>query len=245
MISIITPIAYDYKYAFNALKCYYDIADEIILGVDSDNISWSGNKYYFNDLAFKNFIAELDINHKIKVIKDNFHGQPSPLENDTLERNKLSAYCNPNNWIISIDSDEYILNPIEFRTWLSQYKSVNDFHAEWLTVFKIIDKKCLVVLEPLNSVPFGTKKRCSYVECRDTRSEYLKSNAKLLHYSWGRSRYDLELKLKNWSHSKDFDINRYLKFWDSVNLDNYKIFNNFHPLYGPLWHSLHVCELPL
>lgn len=245
MISIITPIAYDYKYAFNSIACYYNIADEIILGLDRDRISWSNNLYKFDDNKFFDTIHKLDTENKISVIQDNFHLYESPIHNDTYERNFLSNSCKQGNWIIQIDSDEYLLNPKEFATWLNNTDTNFDIHAEWITVYKVIGDHCLIINEPNNSIPIGTMTRNSYVSCRDTQKRNLKSNAKLLHYSWGRSRDELLVKLKNWGHSKDFDTQKYLDIWDLINLENYTQLKNFHPLYGPYWRNLQALHLKL
>ena len=52
MISVITPVAYDYKHFFESVQCHYEIADEIFVGLDKDRISWNGNKFSFNDAEF-------------------------------------------------------------------------------------------------------------------------------------------------------------------------------------------------
>jgi hypothetical protein len=244
MISIIIPIAYDYKYAFNAIACCYTIADEIILGIDSKRISWSGNHYIFDEKEFKLTIDNLDIENKIKIIEGNFHTSRVPIQNETIERNFLSLECKPDNWIVQIDSDEYILNPSDFKVWLGKADPELDVYAEWLTVYKVFGDTCLVIREPHNFVPFATKRRNQFALCRDTKMKAIKSNAKLLHYSWGRSKDELIVKLNNWGHSHDFDIKKYLDTWDTVNMDNYKIMSNFHPLHGPLWHSLHAINIP-
>ena len=42
--SAISLISYDAHLLPNSIKTYYDYVDEIVLGLDSDRISWSRNK---------------------------------------------------------------------------------------------------------------------------------------------------------------------------------------------------------
>jgi len=103
-LSFITPIAYDYRYAFSAIRSYYDIAEEIILGLDESLISWSGKPFEMDKSELFGFINEIDVEAKIFVITGNFHESKNPMENDTAERCILSQHARPGNWVCMIDS---------------------------------------------------------------------------------------------------------------------------------------------
>ena len=243
-ISFVTLLAYDYKYAFESIRSYYDFADEIILGIDEDCISWSGNKFYINYSEIENFIAKTDISRKIKIIRGNFHNLLSPAKNDTNERNYLSLKCKPGNWIIQIDSDEILVNPKIFFEWLRNISDGFTVKAYWTTIFKCFEGSpyCLVI-DNGEETSIGTKKQNAYTFMRDTNEKTLQSPLNLLHFSWGRTRNELKQKLDNWGHSKDFDTKAYLEFWDKINLNNYKQFKNINPVNPPAWPKLKAVKI--
>jgi hypothetical protein len=245
-LSFYTPVAYDYKYAFSAIESYYAIADEILLAIDKDRISWSNLSFEFNETEFNNEIQKIDYDKKIKIIQNNFHNCSSPLQNDTQERNFISALCKKDNYIIAIDSDEVLLNPIEFKTWIDNYNQIStyDVKCTWLTIYKIFDDHILITL-PNDTAVIGTNLRNMYKICRITRNKTKLSPLKILHYSWGRSKTDLLKKLNNWTHSKDFDIDIAVKMWEQVTLENFQNMSNLHPLLKckDSWQKLQLLKL--
>ncbi len=243
MLSFITLIAYDYRYALRTIQSYYSIADEIILGLDRDRISWSHLKFSFDDDDFFSSIEQLDTHRKIRVIEENFHPHDHPMANDHFERKVLATHCKPGNWIIQIDADEYIVNPKEFAEWIKLVPDDVGITGRWVTVFKQIGVDYLLVEEPDAFIAIGTKCRDRYIESRRTDQVHVRSPMIMLHQAWGRSRADLEQKLRNWGHSRDFNIDHYLALWESVNLENYRQFRDFHPLCPQYWPSLEKVRL--
>jgi hypothetical protein len=244
-LSFVTLLAYDYKYAFKAIESYYDLADEIILGLDVDRRTWAGNPFYIDMSEVKLFIERVDAPKKIKIVEDNYHRFATAKLNDAAERNFLSLKCAPGNWIIQIDCDEFLLNPMEFRDWLERAPDDSLIKAKWSTVFKIFPEEgaCLLVDGESGGPNIGTKKANAYISHRRTGQETLVSPLELLHFSWGRTRDDLKQKLDNWSHKDEFNTNAYLKVWDSVTLNNYQKFENIHPLNGRAWPRLKAVRL--
>jgi hypothetical protein len=68
------------------------------------------------------------------------------------------------------------------------------------------------------------------------------TNFKVLHQSWARSESEIENKINNWGHSKDFDKAQYFRFWKDVNAQNYLSFKNFHPLIPSTWPALSLIK---
>jgi hypothetical protein len=229
-LSFYTPVAYDYNFSISSIKSYYDIADEIILGIDKDRISWTGRTYKIDDTFFKD-IESIDVNKKIKIIEDNFHIFSEPMKNDTHERNVLSTKCNESNYIIAIDCDEVLLNTLEFKQWMDNNANTDkDIGCLWLSVYKVFGDNYLITL-PHETTIIGTNLRNSYKKARLTLHKFVLSPLKILHFSWGRSRSEIEQKLLNWSHANDFNTKKYLEeVWDNVNLENYKQKRYLHPL---------------
>ncbi len=238
-LSFITLLAYDYRYAFKSLRSYYDIADEILLGVDVGRLTWMRRPFEFNRNEVDEFIASIDTAGKIRLVEDNYHVYDDPMRNDVHERSALSLLTRPENWVVQIDADEILLNAAEFRQWLLQTDPVAfDVYAQWITVFKIIGDHALVIDPPGEPAPVATRLRGQYMYSRQTPQRGFMSPLKILHYSWGRSREELLQKLDNWGHSGDFDAHRFLEFWDSLDLQNYTRVRDFHPLHGAMWRAL-------
>ncbi len=244
MLSFAMPVAYDYRYFYRALDSIYDIADEIVVGIDRDRISWSGKTYSLDETEFRQEIQKTDTRGIVKIVEDNFHADPRPMVNDSEERNVLSRHCTAGAWIVQIDSDEQALNAKDFRAWMQNADREKDVQAKWITVFKTFGDQCLVVNEPDGRVSVGTTQPGVYKTARETGRPKVPSNLLLLHFSWGRTREELAQKLTNWSHSQDFDTAKFIEFWDAVNLNNYRQVKNFHPLYPPLWTGLSLVKIP-
>lgn len=244
-LSFVTPIAYDYRYSFDAIRSYYKIADEIILGIDIKRKTWSGQYYKFDEKYFDEQIDKIDIDNKIKIIESDFHKFNHPAQNDTYERNYLSKYCKDGNIIVQIDSDEILLNAEEFLKWTNENEFDCELTAEWVTVFKSFKNDKVLVIDNEDKpeiAPVGIKQKNSYQYARLTGKPQIKSGLKLLHYSWGRERFELIEKLNNWTHSRDFDINKFIKMWDGINEKNYEEIKNFHPLNATDWKKLKMVE---
>lgn len=242
-LTFVTPIAYDYRYAFDTIRSYYAIADEIILGLDGERRSFSGHPYPFDEQEFAAGIAALDPERKIRIVEGDFHSKPHPLQNDHHERLTLANAAKPGHWIIQIDSDEVLLNPAEFRAWIDAAPSSHAIRARWLTVFKRLGDDLLIIREPDGRITIGTQQRHRYRHLREVDQPCLDSPLVLLHFAYGRSRAEIELKLKNWGHSREVDHQRFLRAWDEADLHNFHAYRDFHPLFAPWWAGLEHMRL--
>ena len=86
--------------------------------------------------------------------------------------------------------------------------------------------------------PVATRAIDSYVHARFTRQPQLKCPMKLIHYSWGRSEDELYMKLKNWGHCNDFDVETFFARWKELDDENYKLWKDFHPVQPHNWTDL-------
>jgi hypothetical protein len=243
-LSFVTPLAYDWKYACEAIRSYYAIADEIVLGLDAGRVSWSKKPFAFDERAVADFIREIDTEKKIRIIQDNFHAHDLPMDNDTFERRQLGAACRVGNWVVQIDSDEILWNPHEFRSFLSNLNHDVCVAATWVPVYKIIGNKALVVAGRPEATPVATRSPHLYRYARVTGQPYTMSTLQLLHLSWGRTEEELVQKLTNWSHSQEINIGKTVGLWRDTTLENFRQRQDFHPLLGPLWQSLEVVDWP-
>ncbi|MGA3066464.1 MAG: hypothetical protein ABSF29_06410 [Tepidisphaeraceae bacterium] len=239
-LSFITLLSYDYRYALRAIRSFYQIADEIILGLDADRVTWKHNPFEIDMFEVNGNIRKFDSEGKVRVVEGNFHKTEHPSVNETRERAELSLLCDPGNWIVQIDCDEMLLNPGEFRDWLFATDPKECVLARWISIFKIFGQRALVIHPATEWAPVATRLRGQYTVGRWTAEKSVESPLQLLHFSWGRSRDELRQKLENWGHAGEFDIEAFLRFWDSVTLDNYQQFRDFHPIQPGLWPSLTV-----
>jgi hypothetical protein len=244
-LSFITPIAYDYRYAFQAIRSYYEIADEILLAVDADRLTWMRQPFQIDMSEIGRFVSELDVGRKIRIVEGNYHRETNPLTNETQERCALSTLALPGNWIVQIDADEVLLNAVQFREWLLTENPVQcNVHAAWITVFKVFGDQVLIVDPIRESAPVATMLRGQYWRGRNVIAQQpMASPLQLLHLSWGRSREEVQQKLSNWGHSCDFDTNRFFQFWEWVDLQNYTFAKDFHPIKPPTWEALKLLKL--
>lgn len=243
MITVCTPIAYDYRYAFAAIKAYYPIADEILLGLDNERITWSGKPFDFDAAEFERFLAIIDTRKIVTICEGNFHRFEKPIDNDTAERNALSLMAQPGNWILQIDSDEVLLNAPEFKKYLEETNPEDKLViARLLNVFKTFPSpegdKILLIEPPRECAFVGTKLQGNYHIVRYTGQDGANSPGIFLHFCWGRTPAELRQKCENWGHSQDFDVEKYLAFWDSITLDNWQGPKDFHPLDPKMWARL-------
>ncbi|HTB33696.1 MAG TPA: hypothetical protein VK842_02425, partial [bacterium] len=117
-LSVVTLAAYDWKLGIEAIRRCYAIADEIVVGLDSERISYRGERFPFNDAAFRRALKKVDPQGKVRVLEGDFHSQDDPSANETHERNVLSLACRKGSWVLQIDADEWMVNPLEFKRWL-------------------------------------------------------------------------------------------------------------------------------
>ena len=112
--SAISLISYDAnRFLCDSIKRYYDYVDEIVLGIDKDRITWSGNPFEIDEDALWKELSTIDGDSKITIVEEDFHQSKVAIENDNYERNFLKQETK-HDWIVSIDADEMLINPKEF-----------------------------------------------------------------------------------------------------------------------------------
>jgi hypothetical protein len=238
------PVAYDCAYALDALRSLYDVADEIVLGLDADRISWAGRPFRFPDYEFCEATTLLDVAGKITMVEENFHASGNPLANDTYERQVLADSRRiKDSWVVQIDSDEILLNPVEFAKFLREFGDETrdvEYHLTWATVWKRFGDQYLVVDPATETQPCAAWDP-RYVGARRVAGRRaVLSPLRALHLSFGRTEAELIQKLTSWGHAKDFDVMAYVDFWRSVTLDNYRDVRNFHPIVPETWPGLRL-----
>lgn len=252
--TVLSLISYDADLLPKSIEKYYDYVDEILLGLDSSRISWSGNNFTFDEAALFTALKALDTKNKISVIEENFHKSKIAIDNDNYERNYLKSYAS-NDMIISIDADEYLLNAKQFfNKYLpvaERYLKQADICFTWLTPYKRIDDKILVIANNDNTPFVGetqgfiTDKNSTFTYARWTDKSAsgqnrLTSPLGVAHWSLCRSKEQLLTKISNTGHSDIKNKDPFFDIWSRVDMSNYHELSNFKTsgLGGAQWPKL-------
>lgn len=248
--SAISLISYDAEYLLKSIPSYYNYVDEIVLGLDEDRISWSNNKFSFQEESFWNKLQQIDKKDKIKVVEHNFHRSSVPIENDTHERNFLKEQCD-NDWIFSFDADEILINSKDFFTnyfpIVSTYTDI-ELMFTWFLVYKEFDEGYLVIADENRQNIFkkdvqgfsARKNLHTYTYCRWTNApKKMLTPLAILHYSFCRPQKELNVKINNFGHSVESKKDPFYDIQKQIDLTNYKSLINFKTSnMGPQWPSL-------
>lgn len=235
--SVISLISYDAEYLPDSIRSYYDFVDEIVLGLDEDRVTWSGNKFSFNEGELYKNLKQIDVDNKISIIEHNFHQSKVALENDNFERNYLKSQCS-HDWIFSIDADETLINTkdffLKFLPLVERYHNKVDLLFTWFLPYKELDDSFLVIANNDNSwfrgdtQGFATHKDNTFTYCRWTNNKkHLMSPLAILHWSFCRPEQKLGQKLNNFGHSDKTAGDPFFHNWKIVNKDNYQQLRNF------------------
>ena len=239
--SVISLISYDAHYLAKSIEKYYNYVDEIILGLDKDRITWSGNTFSFNESQLWSQLSAIDGDNKITIIEEDFHKSAIAIENDNYERNYLKNACS-HDCIVSIDADEYLLNAKEFfykyLPIVTRYLPKIDVCMNWATPYKQIDDTVLVIANEDNTPFLGenqgfvTHKNNTFTYARWTNLSAAGENRLIspliaLHWSLCRNKEDLHAKIHNIGHSDIVEKDPFYNIWKDVDLNNYTSLRNF------------------
>ena len=244
-LKAITLLAYDTAFMLESIKTYIDIVDELYIGLDENRQTWAGSTYELEPGIEAKLKA---LSPKVRILEEQFYIPGlNTMENDTRERNLISSHVDEVDYILSVDSDEFLLNPNELASWLRQQTEEDVcILGSWITVYKELDDAYLVIANKsgpdLGDVPIITDRTDCFVNARWTKQKYVMSPAVLLHFSWARSEAELRKKLVNWSHSDDFSTQQHLDLWLNANERTYKNYKNFHPVTPESWPALVLIE---
>ncbi|NQW41845.1 MAG: hypothetical protein HQ463_00230 [Bacteroidetes bacterium] len=239
-------LAYDYEMMKISLPLVYQYADKIVLSLDKNRKTYKGNSFEI-PTAFFNWLKQIDTKNIITVYEDDF-AKPdlSPMECEVRQRRMTAGQLGTGGWHLQIDVDEYFVDFGKFIAQLRRFEKMlkpNEYvtvFANWITLFKQINEGYLYTI-------FNKGYELCHIATNNPDYEYgracknqnaLLADNFILHDSWARDENQLKLKLKNWSHSNDFDSDQFFSFWQSINVKNYHTFTNFHPLNSSLWKSL-------
>jgi len=239
--SVISLISYDAAYLPESVSKYYNYVDEIILGVDKNRTTWSGNSFSFDENKLWADLSAIDGDSKISIIEEDFVKSKVAIENDNYERNFLKSQCT-NEWIFSIDADEYLVNAKDFFynycPLVERYYNKVDICMTWATPYKTIDDTTLVIANEDGTPFFGenqgmaTSNDSTFTYARWTDKSAAGVNRIMsplvaIHWSLCRDRDALHEKINNIGHSDLVENDPFYQIWDQVTMDNYHELHNF------------------
>jgi len=240
-------VAYDYELLKQSLPTVYAHVNKIVLAIDKERKSYIGETFTI-DPSFFDWIKAFDTENKIQFYEDNFYVPGlGAREAETRERNMLAKFMGEGGWHIQIDVDEYF---VDFKKIVEELKASEEkfkgrnvtVRVYWMSIFKTDSNGFFLVDESRENFALATNYP-HYEEARyNHANENVVFNHVALHQSWGRTEADLAKKLRNWSHTEDFDTESYFRFWKSIDVDNHKYVRDFHPLFGSNWKRLKYLE---
>jgi len=242
-------VSYDYEYLKYSLPLIYDNekVQEIILVIDKDRLTWSGNKFDI-PVTFFEWIKSIDLQYKIKILEDSFYNESNPpMINENEERNFLYEKMGKCDWYIQLDCDEYFLDFSAFIGELEKiYLEKNKYHntlsvcVKLANLFKKLEKGFLVISPIREKCWVATTNPNCYFGRVNESNEIIESDAILVHQSWARCESEILQKITNWGHKNDFDSKSYFNLWKSLDKNNYRYIHDFHPLQDNdgIWNEL-------
>jgi hypothetical protein len=148
---------------------------------------------------------------------------------------------------VQLDTDEYFMNFdgfVGFSNELRPKRKVN-ICCPFITLFKETDTGYLLIKNStyLSSdfIPIASL-HPHYEFGRKNGYFNIKTDFFILHQSWARSENEVAQKLQNWGHKQDFDVNAYFNVWKELRRDNYKTYQNFHPIVPGNWGRLEFID---
>jgi hypothetical protein len=257
--SAISLISYDAnRFLAKSIERYYDYVDEIILGIDKDRITWSGNPFEINEDALWAELSTLDGDSKITIVEEDFHQSEVAIENDNFERNFLKNECS-HDWIFSFDADEWLVNAKDFFynycPIIERYRHIKDVCMTWATPYKVVsdgeESVTLVIANDDGSPFFGenqgvvTSKDSTFTYARWTDKSAAGENRIMspliaLHWSLCRPSDELHEKIHNIGHSDIVEEDPFYQIWSQVTMENHTELRNFKTsgLGGAQWPRL-------
>lgn len=242
-------VSYDYEYLLTSIKLIYSYVDKIVLAMDANRQTWSGNKFEI-PTSFFDLIKAYDKKNIIEFYFEDFYVPTlTPMECETRERNLLLKRLGKSGWKIQLDVDEYIYDFKSVKKFLNRNWFFNvfpkltpmQFRGKLVTLYKEIQGGFLFI---------DNKERFSFItNCNQNSTARITfgvsshyTNINVIHQSWARKENEIQTKIKNWGHRDDFDTTKYYNFWNSLSSENYNEYINIHPMSPKLWDKLYFLE---
>jgi hypothetical protein len=241
-------VSYDYDFIFNSIAEIYRYVDQIVLAIDKNYRTWTGNLFTIEN-EFFNRLKAIDSRNIIEFYFEEFYNQNlTPLECEFLERNLLLQRLNKG-WKIQLDVDEYFYDFHHISESLKSNWIYTIFPSlfpisisiNWITLFKKTQNG-FVFIDNCENTPLITNTSKNSYARENSNALKIISNNYAVHQSWARNEKEILQKIKNWGHVTDFDTEEFFKFWKDIDDNNYLKVKDFHPLQPEVWSKLLYIE---
>jgi hypothetical protein len=235
-------VAYDFELLKTSLPLIYERASHILLVIDKNRLSLKGNHFYFDE-HFIDWVNIFDVNGKIEWLEESFFSpERNPHDAELFMRNFMLQQMPVSDWYFQFDPDEYVL---DFNGMIDALESIEFNNSKpvvvetnWVTLFKQNKKGFFIIGGAPERVKIATNRAYNTDNRMIADASILFLNYNILHQSWARSPKEVWQKLSNWSHTQDFDIQKFYDLWKGCNSLNYCFYWRFHPISGPIWQYL-------
>jgi hypothetical protein len=236
-------VSYDYELLKNAIPRVYVEADTIYLAIDSNRLTWNGEKYFIEESFFE-WINTIDRLKKIVWYEDNFYVEGyTTMQCEVRQRKMLSDKMGIGNWLIQLDADEYFL---DFKSFVNDLKKYNyylsspsknpiQFSTFLINLYKQVEDGFLYIDEPTKCMTATNYP--DYKVGRNIRKRIIYTRHLMFHETLSRNVEELEIKFKNWGHNSEVNTN-FLAKWKSATKENYTTLTNLFYLQPQVWKKL-------
>ena len=237
-------VSYDYELLKNAIPAIYNESDSIFLAIDKNFKTWNGQTFEIKQ-DFFDWIESIDIAKKIIIYKEEFYIEGlTTMQCEVRERKMLAEEMGIGNWLLQLDSDEYMY---DFGKFVDFLKSKNHYLKEpqkeiiqvccfKINLYKYVNEGVLYV-DKLDKFMVATNYP-NYKVGRHGKCRSIYTDSFALHDCLSRTREELVQKLENWGHNSDIDKDAFMNKWDKVNINNYKEMEGFFYLNPMHWKEL-------
>jgi hypothetical protein len=257
VIKVEICVAYDWEMLRTCIPRIYNSADIICLGLDKDRHAWSGERFDFDNQAFRKFISDIDVEKKIKVYEEDFSlSELDKRQNCNRHRKMMADYLGVGGWHVQVDADEYFLDFEGFTAYLkklnpapSPEQRALNVNCPFIPLIKKIPTGYLYVdfMDRLPEIiPMATN-RPDYQRARQNGHFNHITPFYVVHETWARSEEELWFKINNWGHASEelTEVEKtqsYFNLWKALDVYNYRYVRNFHPILSDVWPALKFAE---
>jgi hypothetical protein len=253
MIKVGFCISYDWYLLKYSLPAVYEHADKICLAIDKQRRAWSGEKFTIDEIAFRQFLAESDPDHKIILMEEDLVDITlDARQNCNRHRHLIADTLGKGGWHVQIDTDEYF---VDFKAFVDVLRKINpnpsseekpmNVCCPFYVIYKKVQGGFLMVdygdtLPEM--IPMATT-RPQYERARQNSFYNYYATTPVLHQSWARDEQELWFKINNWGHSsEELEMQQkrvsYFNLWKSMDKFNYLYIHDIHPVKPDVWPRL-------
>jgi hypothetical protein len=238
-LSFVFCLAYDWRLGLKAIAAVWDIADEIIVGLDGRGRTWAGDRFTppepgeFLDALEATLPDEASggrgpgdelvlLDRLRLVVGDFWRAGVDRKQLQIQERLALTQLCKPGGWIFTLDADEELVNPAEVRAWCNANppRPGAGLNCTMTSVYKVIGETALVYDRPARQFPVAQADPGVFIDGETRAQSWQLCPAHLLHWHLGRDERELTIKLRALSPcSRPPDD--MVAIWRETTLENY------------------------